>query len=427
MARASRQKLARESTAAYAASQPLFDVLRNGTNKIGEQKFLLTQARDLVQNMHVKLVNANGNDDAEKHDRYVDHVVKAWRSATLVYSTIFEELASITAPDATEGRAASKGHEEFMAMSATVEAAKKLAMSYKPTGTPPTMQPPRNARVEDVEVDEEEDKSGDNDLSGSSPAQTKVTQPLPAFSMKPGAASRSVDGSFDGAEKGSNATPNDPHSLASHSKRPLSTDDGNDQRPGKAQKLSANIPLDSHGKKVFWERGASQPNVPFAELGAADKNAWRAEKSRQKREKRSIKARSVATAASSDGKPLDPDRAEGAAVDPNSLSAGKENTVPGVEYEDVSAEVEARLKAKEERKKAKKEEKKRKRDSGASVLEATPSEVGVEKPKKKKVKAETADDGKANGVVVDKLEKRKKEAVEVEPPNEARKKRKKNN
>lgn len=400
MARAQRQKLARESTAAYSASQPLFDALRSGANQIGEQKFLLTQARDLVQTVHVKLVNTQGNADAEKQDQYVDHIVKAWRSATEVYSAVFEELASITAADATEGRAASKGHEEFTAMSASVEAAKKVAMSYKLAESQPTTKS-RKATAESVGSGEE------------------------------------VGQSTSEKGKSARATPSNSHLLPLHGKRKLPSEDSKSdvQPPAKMQKLSEGIRVDSSGKKVFWERGASKPNVPFATLDASEKKAWRAEKARQKREKKKAKSMakssatiSTETGAGTDGRPLrlggrakdyeDNITAEEPAfaqdyvpLDAETRPAGKENTVPGIEYEDVSAEVEARLKAKEERKKAKKDEKKRKRESGASVVDAAPTETALQKPKLKKVKAETADDGQAGSAIADQVEKRKTEEV----------------
>ncbi|KAL8916753.1 MAG: hypothetical protein Q9172_006146 [Xanthocarpia lactea] len=68
-----------------------------------------------------------------------------------------------------------------------------------------------------------------------------------------------------------------------------------------------------------------------------------------------------------------------------------------IEYEDISAEVEKRMKEKEEKRKHKdslKEEKKRKRDSEASTagaVEDTPT-IEVEKPKKKKKKSRMSED-----------------------------------
>ena len=86
---------------------------------------------------------------------------------------------------------------------------------------------------------------------------------------------------------------------------------------------------------------------------------------------------------------------------PPKSSQGKENHTPiaGVEYEDVSAEVEARLKAKAEKRQAKKTEKKRKRESGDSLLEAKPVAEIAERPKRKKTKSadEMGPGGAQNG------------------------------
>lgn len=68
----------------------------------------------------------------------------------------------------------------------------------------------------------------------------------------------------------------------------------------------------------------------------------------------------------------------------------QENAHPEVQFEDILAEVEARLRAKEERKKAKKAEKKRKRESLDSAFEPpTPGTLSSEKPTKKKARSET--------------------------------------
>ena len=71
------------------------------------------------------------------------------------------------------------------------------------------------------------------------------------------------------------------------------------------------------------------------------------------------------------------------------VSTAPKGVIPDVQYEDVSAEVEARLKAKEEKKKAKKSEKKRRRESGDSSMihaEGLPN-GNSERPKKKKARA----------------------------------------
>ncbi|KAK0288255.1 hypothetical protein LTR91_009323 [Friedmanniomyces endolithicus] len=121
----------REVTAAYAASQQLFDALKAATDRAGEQRIHLAKARDTVQNLHVNLVDTTKTDDAQKHELYVDCLMKAWTSATEAYCKVFEELCNVSAADATVGRAAGKGHEQFKVMAGTATAASEQAKSYR--------------------------------------------------------------------------------------------------------------------------------------------------------------------------------------------------------------------------------------------------------------------------------------------------------
>jgi hypothetical protein len=77
----------------------------------------------------------------------------------------------------------------------------------------------------------------------------------------------------------------------------------------------------------------------------------------------------------------------------DSLSHGKENRIPGVVYEDINAEVEARLKSKSAKKRARMKDKKRKRESMDSTLDPSVAVravmEGVQKPLKKKAKSES--------------------------------------
>ena len=97
------------------------------------------------------------------------------------------------------------------------------------------------------------------------------------------------------------------------------------------------------------------------------------------------------------------------------------------ETEDISAEVEARMKAKEEKRKLK-EEKKRKRESEKSEVAATTEPANVatmeieEKPKKKKNKVKHSEDGE--GKSEQKVEK-KRAGDEDEGEGEKKKKRRK--
>ena len=91
--------------------------------------------------------------------------------------------------------------------------------------------------------------------------------------------------------------------------------------------------------------------------------------------------------------------------------AAASHVVPKVEYEDVSAEVEARLKAKEATKAAAQKEKKRKRESGESLAEGGMNGGKTDKPAKKKVKAEIGDEEVAH---VSRSEKTNKHDLEDE-------------
>ncbi|TKA29155.1 hypothetical protein B0A50_03665 [Salinomyces thailandicus] len=386
MAKPKRQKIPRESTAAYAASQPLFDALKTGTAKITDQKAHLTQARNCVRTLHVRLVNVNGTDDTERHNHYIDCAVKAWRAATETYSAVFEELANVTGADASEGREASKRHEEFKAMAVVAEAARKMAMDFKLAGPSPRPAPATGKRARS----EDESESEDSD-------EEMHSDPSAVRSKPPG-----------------------------------------EQSASKVQKV-APVRIDSKGHKVLWERGADKPNVPFGTLDAGAKKEWKAEKARQKREKRKVQKRAPAFSAPAVSEPQDPTTDFGndfvpldaqPGSEPAATAAGKENhapSVPGVEYEDVSAEVEARLKAKEERKRARKTEKKRKRESADSLLEPKPVEAVAGKPKRKKSKGDSVAGAAAqtSEAAAKSPGKRENGDVEMVERSEGRKKRKK--
>jgi hypothetical protein len=278
-----RQKIDRESTAAYAASQPLFDALRHGAERAGEQKIYLSKARDIVQNLHVKLADASLANDTLKHDGYLTALTNAWASATNAYCNIFEELCRVTAPDMSEGREAASGYEQFKAMAESAAAAKEAAAGFKP--------------------------------------QTKSRSATPSKSVF--GSKRMLSSGFKGADEVESPY-NDAQVGAEAS-----------GRRGKRQ------------KHEDWHANRRHQPTEGAAIDASQREQ-----------------RTAATAAERIG------------------ATGKENRVPGVEYEDVTAEVAARLKAKEEKKRAKKEQKKRKLESTNSELidDATISE----RPSKKR-------------------------------------------
>lgn len=413
MAITKRQKQSRDSKAAYAASQPLFVALQHGAAQASTQTAYLSKARDTVQKVHVELVNTTNIDDAENHVLYMDCAVKAWRNATEVFSNVFTELCNITAADPTKGREASKEYDGFKAMAETAAAAQKAAMSYDIAGEridapQSTASTPANASKR-VRVEDEEDEEDGATTTGEESTPLKDDEPQAPTSKN-------------------QQTPN------TKAKRSAPADDvtpPSGQPSAKKPKPSDDTHYDKEGHRVLFEKGAREPNVPFAELAGADKKAWLAEKARQLREKRNQKKKAKKAAAShmksgataSDVTTFGQDYVPLGADEPQTVAAGKENKVPGVEYEDVSAEVAARLKAKEEKKRAKKEEKKRKRESGDSALLGA---VVAEKPSRKKVR--TVDGAaRADIALPEKLVKRKQDgatAVEDGDGRQAAKKRK---
>ena len=93
---------------------------------------------------------------------------------------------------------------------------------------------------------------------------------------------------------------------------------------------------------------------------------------------------------------------------PAAVQPPQPTTIIQAQYEDVSAEVDARLRAKEEQKKAKKQAKKRKRDSqGSHILEAEPGaekeaaearrKLLAQKPAKKRSKSENGEGVRVDG------------------------------
>lgn len=117
-------------TAAYSASQPLFDTLRIAAARIDEQRELLNIAKEQVQKLHVKLHHEQSSGGAAQHDRYVDCIVRAWKSVTESYADVFRELAAMTAADATEGRAEKPNHEQFQGLKGTAVTARLAAENF---------------------------------------------------------------------------------------------------------------------------------------------------------------------------------------------------------------------------------------------------------------------------------------------------------
>ena len=349
-----RQKRARQSTAAYAASQPLFTALKDGFERLGEQRAALNLARDLVQNLHVKLVHEDGVGKREEHQRYVHSIVTAWRSAVEVYIQIFKQLVDNTAADASEGRPASRNHEDLAAMLDTMTLAARAVMHMQL----------------DAEID-----------------VPSVKVPTPASEAPraaPGPPASDDPPSVPGPEPMASSAPNVSsleNTLVRKRSRPDDDDEDGysrtEQPQQKVQKRDSKIKYSKDGKPL-WERGAELPFVPFASLGSNEKKEWQKEVSQQKREKTrektrlrreaKIKAKAEARklAAGIDlSKPFYEADYIGFDTIPNNTQSFP--LANGLQYEDVSAEAAARMTAKEQ-KRIKPGGKKRKRESGDSIL-----------------------------------------------------------
>lgn len=392
----------RRSTAAYKASQPLFDVLRIGVDRLDEQKNNLTVSRDLVQATHVKIKHENDEKELSQHDRYAACAVKAWQSATDMYEAIFFELAEVTAADRTVGKQADHGHKEFVAMLQTATEAKTIASRYV-----------RSAKA-----------------SGSSFPTAPTTSNSSASDFEEPASAKPA------SQKGS-------HTAV---KRSAPVDEASpamaEQPPSKIQRLGKTAEDVGSGPKTSGEVAAESSGAPNGSSRVNDKKAKKRQDRQERRKRAAASKRTASKTDQTKATQAENDHVvlNGAALETQPLSGPTQTTQvgsqsPHVEYEDVSAEVDARLKAKEEAKKAKKEAKKRKRESVTSVAEAEPEPIDaleaalLERPKTKKQKAD-ANDGV--GAAPEKFEKKEKKEkrkkdiadgeAKVEPMSKKRKK-----
>lgn len=378
MTRAKRQRLSlgrRDSTAAYAASQPLFTALRHTvSNSLPRQTSSLTTARDLVQSLHVGLQNDDNYNDQQRHAKYMDTIVEAWRSSTEAFCALFEEMVKITGEKPEEGRAAGERNGAFVSMLEAAQRARDGARAYvsqyeKQKDEP---EPVKETTVEDENGEETEGIAVGMDTDSGD--------------------------EIDLAHKRPSAVPEKAAPRPQADAVPVQTADS---RPASAvpaitpKKTTSKVKLDKSGTQVLWEKGASLPKVPFALLSNAEKKEWLKEQAKQKREKQKGKVQEIKKAH-------------------QNKDSNKAPRDTQLHYEDVAAEVEARIKAKTEAKKSKKAEKKRKRDSGDSFVNpGAESEVGdtievkqvSEKPSKKRVRPLVEEDevsvkpsASANGV-----------------------------
>lgn len=405
MTKAARQKAERQATADNVASQPLFDAIRIGFEKTNDQRAELSIARDIVQYLNVESADESNTNQEHNYRRSINCAVKAWTSATNIYANIFQALAEVTSEHSSRSKDDALTHAKFVEIAKTANEAKKAVQNFKlfqmqsTTGIQESLGNAENT-MSDV-ADEKSSSSASDDDEDKEPVDSTPTNETLRHLLGQGPR---------------------PQPINNKEGRPL------------LQRSSRKIKYDSKGGKILWQKGVEKPSVPFGTLGGSQKKEWRAEKRRQNREKKAA-TRATKQVKSQANEATTRERAAGFGEDTSrpiyeqdyiSLSGtadsrphavSTEYVVPKVEYEDVSAEVEARLKAKEVKKKAAKEEKKRKRESGDSFLGEINGKAG--NPKKKKTKADEAVEDV--GLAAQKHGRDDVETIE----DEARKKRKK--
>jgi hypothetical protein len=334
-----------QETAAYAASQPLFDVLRGAISRLDEHKTLLTGAKDTVQHIHVKVPQEHIENNGTLPYDYRDALVTAWKVTTESYVRIFEQLCELTGPDPASGRAAEDSYAGFQKLLYTAEAARTIAFE------------------QDAENTKAKGTAESGSESESSAAPSKVTTP--------------------------NKNKQTPTAVASSKREapsetsPLQQDA---QRPVKKQRTTTSEASSTPAAEKATSQTKEQPSISTVQrLKPKQIRKERKQRIQAHREQQE----QLAAAA------MPPP----AAVQP---PAPAPTTVIQAQYADVSAEVDARLRAKEEQKKAKKQAKKRKRDSqGSHILEAEPGaekeaaearrKLLAQKPAKKRSKSENGE------------------------------------
>lgn len=337
------------SHAAFAASQPLFDTLRNARDRLPDQGMYITVATNVVQQLHVGLKIEDGTNDVERHARYMDAVVEAWRCATDMYCGIFSQLATITAEKPEEGRGAAASHAEFKMMLESAQVAQKLAQDYRLAREKPGLPVVENEVKVDLKPELESAVRSEEEEPKCSAFPPSQPTPTPA---------------------------------------------------PKKKKVNANTKYDKSGTMLLWEDGELQ--VPFSVLSTLEKKEYAIVRARTQRSKQKKKVAGIRNK-DQNVNGTTKHSAESSTSHPAEATGASTNTVPEVEFEDadaMAAEVALRMKAKEDAKRAKKAEKKRKRESGDSFVHgddavAHDPEAIAERPKKKKAKksdsaAETA-------------------------------------
>lgn len=334
-----------QETAAYAASQPLFDVLRGAISRIEEQKVHLTGAKDTVQHIHVKVPQEHIENNGTLPTDYRDSLVTAWKITTESYVRIFEQLCELTGPDPAAGRQAEDSYAGFQKLLYTAEAARTIAFE------------------QDAENEKAKGKAESDSESASSGANTpnKKTKHTPT-------------------EVASSKRAADFESSPSHHAHP----------PVKKQRIT---PTEIPGTPAE-EATTSQPNEKPI-LNTVQR--LKPQKDQKERKKKRIQEHRDKQ-----------EQQHAFNLSPPIVQQPDPTTTPQVQYADLTAEVDARLRAKEEQKKAKAKAKKRKRDSqGSHILEAEPgaereaievrAKALAQKPAKKRAKSANGEGVRVDG------------------------------
>lgn len=338
-----------QETAAYAASQPLFDVLRGAISRIDEQKQHLTGAKDTVQHIHVKVPQEHIENNGILRNDYRDALVTAWKVTTESYVRIFEQLCELTGPDPASGREAEDSYVGFQKLLYTAEAARTVAFE------------------QDAENEKARGKADSSSESESS-APSKVATP-----------------------NKNNQTPAAVASSKRAAPSETSPSQQDVQRPVKKQRTTTSEASSTPAAEKATSQTKEQPSVNTVQR-LKPKQIRKERKQRIQAHREQQEQQQAAS--------MPPP----AAVQPPQPGT----TVIQAQYEDVSAEVDARLRAKEEQKKAKKQAKKRKRDSqGSHILEAEPGaekeaaearrKLLAQKPAKKRSKSENGEGVRVDG------------------------------
>jgi hypothetical protein len=352
-----------QETAAYAASQPLFDVLRGAISRLDDQKVHLTGAKDTVQHIHVKIPQEHIENNGTLPADYKDALIAAWKSTTESYVRIFEQLCELTGPDPGAGRQAEASYTGFQKLLYTAEAARTVAFEQDEEITQ------AKRKAEGSSEDESTDSS-------------KATTPKKEVKRKAEGISESESSASSKAttpNKKAKRTPT-PTEVASTKRTAEPSPSQAVPRPVKRQRTEdASTPEE----KPASQTGQASEPATINTVQRLKPKQVRKERKRRNQQRQQEEVQQQAT------------------MPPPTIHEPQQ-PVAEAQYQDVNAEVDARLRAKEEAKKAKKEAKKRKRDSSAShIIEAEPgaereateakAKALAQKPAKKRSKSENGE------------------------------------